>query len=268
MPLKHDVSIEKTMTVAVCTNCGHFKHGAFKPCPACGTLPVEKDELALALVLTDHYFSNDELEGFGEAIKSGQSIRLPDEIKSQFEQLIESSGHLQSLRIAAEAGILEQATGASRITSIQVELFDFAEEAFELGHAFVDLREHVNRECGTLWSLFRNLFRTVNYQAFVSAAKELKGRITELREKVDVFVEPSDDTETEFNRRLTFHVDALLDAVDLTLRKFQCMARKAESARSGPSWEQWQEVVQDEVSILEKCDSSGKALTRYYHQFR
>lgn len=256
------------MTVAICTNCGGLKHGAFKPCPACGTLPVEKDELALALALTDHYFSNAELEGFGEAIRSGQSIRLPNEIKSQFERLIESSGYLESLRIAADAGILEHARGASRRTSLQVEFFDFAEEAFELGHAFMDLRQRVNKECGTFWSLFRNLFRTVNYQAFVRGAEELKGRIVELRENIDVFLEPSDDAESEFNRRLTLHVDALLDAVNLTLRKFQCMAHKAESARSGPSWEQWQQVVQDEMNVLEKCNSSGKALTRYYHQFR
>lgn len=142
------------MTVAICTNCGEFKHGAFKPCPACGVLPVEKDELALSLALTDHYFSNDDLEGFREAIKNGQAVRLPDEVKEQFEQLIENSDFLQSLRIASDAGILEQATGARRRGSLQVELFDFAEEAFELGHAFVNLRDRVNKECGTFWASF------------------------------------------------------------------------------------------------------------------
>ncbi len=256
------------MTIAVCTKCGEFKYGAFNPCPACGRLPVEKGELALSMALTDHFFNTYELEGFRESIKKGQCIRLPDEIKNLFERVIENSGYLQLLPIVADPEILQQAAAASRISSIQVALFDFAEKAFELGHAFVDLRNRVNRECGTFWSLFRNLFRRVNYQSFVGAAEGLKGRIQELHENIEIFVKPSNDAENEFYRYLTHHVDALLKLLDVTLRKFQTLARKAQSARYGPSWQEFQEIVQEEMSALEKCDSSGKALTELYHRFR
>jgi hypothetical protein len=256
------------MTIAICTTCGEFKHGAFKPCPACGVVPVEKDELALSMALTDHYLSNEELEELREAIRTGKTIVLPEEVKAQFEQLIGNNEVLRSLRIASEAGFLEQATGGRRRSSLHVELFDFAEEAFDLGHAFVDLRDRVNRECGTFWSLIRNLFRTVDYDAFLRAAQVLRDRAAQLRGQIDTFVSPSDDAEREFSRRLAFHVDALVRVTELTSRKFDFMARKAAGVRDRTTWKEWQEIIRDESAILEDCDSSGKALTRYYRQFR
>lgn len=152
--------------------------------------------------------------------------------------------------------------------TLQTELFSFAEEAFEIGHSFVNLRNHVNRECGTPWSLIRNLFCTIDYQAFVLAVEELKKKVETLRENVDSYAAPPDDAELEFYRRLRSHVDSLLKATNLTLRKFRCMAKKAKSARSGPLWQEWQEIVREEPILMQECEASGKALTRYYHQFK
>lgn len=256
------------MTVAICINCGEFKHGAFKPCPACSVAPKNKEELALSMALTDHYFGNDDLERFGQAIKDGLTIQLPEEIEEEFEQLLQDIGFHDLMSIANEAETGEPAENKKGGSSLKVELLYLAEEAFEFGHDFVDFGEQVHKMCGTLWSLFRNRFRTLDYHAFVVTAQKLNDRVQLLRQGIDKFAEPSDDHEKMFIGLLKLHIDSLNKATNLTLQKMECMAQLAESPRDGPNWKEWKDIVRDETLLLNECDSSGKALTRYYRSLR
>jgi hypothetical protein len=56
------------MTIAVCFNCGEFKHGAFNPCPKCGEVP-EGEEKNASMALTDHYHNREDLMALSAAIK-------------------------------------------------------------------------------------------------------------------------------------------------------------------------------------------------------
>ncbi len=50
------------MTVAICFKCGAFKTGAFNWCEACGAQPVNLDEIALSMALTDHFYDKPTLD--------------------------------------------------------------------------------------------------------------------------------------------------------------------------------------------------------------
>ena len=75
------------MTLAVCTRCGAKKRGALTPCPDCQFDPTESDDKAKAMVLTDHYLSQENLEGISERIKAGKSIDYP---MAEVQQLIQT----------------------------------------------------------------------------------------------------------------------------------------------------------------------------------
>ena len=55
------------MTVALCTNCGSTKFGALLPCDECGCGSTGNSDLDIAF--TDHYLTEDTLQGFGAVIK-------------------------------------------------------------------------------------------------------------------------------------------------------------------------------------------------------
>src|ERR671931_2390697 len=65
---------DQTLTLAVCVRCGRMKHGAFTPCPKCSFDPADAADKAKAVMLTDHYFSKDQLEGIGRRIQSGLPV--------------------------------------------------------------------------------------------------------------------------------------------------------------------------------------------------
>lgn len=56
-------------------NCGVLKVGAFNDCPACGAEPVDDD---IALQLTTHYLTEDELKRIGLAVSALRDL-VPDE---------------------------------------------------------------------------------------------------------------------------------------------------------------------------------------------
>jgi hypothetical protein len=64
------------MTVAVCLNCGEFKHGAFNPCLKCKYTPNDDESLTKHLLVTDHYHSAESLKAISDRVKSGQPIHF------------------------------------------------------------------------------------------------------------------------------------------------------------------------------------------------
>jgi len=57
------------MTIAVCLNCASMKFGAWTPCSECGYDPLNLEDRAKSLMLSDHFYSQQELEEF--------SVRCP-----------------------------------------------------------------------------------------------------------------------------------------------------------------------------------------------
>jgi hypothetical protein len=79
---------EISMTVAVCVKCGAIKHGAFNPCVACGERPASEDDLVYSLVLTDHYFPAETLQGISASMLAGKPRpSLPPEQEAQFREM-------------------------------------------------------------------------------------------------------------------------------------------------------------------------------------
>jgi len=72
------------MTVAVCLNCGEFKHGAFNPCSKCHHTPNSPDDQARHLLVTDHYLERAQLEQVSTKIKAGEK---PAFNESQVEEI-------------------------------------------------------------------------------------------------------------------------------------------------------------------------------------
>ena len=71
------------MTIAICFNCGEFKHGAWTVCQKCGTTPKDDDELVKSLAMTDHYFDNNSLREMGRTIATGEEINIDPESRKQ-----------------------------------------------------------------------------------------------------------------------------------------------------------------------------------------
>lgn len=84
------------MTVAVCYKCGEFKFGAFTPCEHCGALPATEDDLALSLMMTDHYFDRKTLDAMSTEVKNGKPLRLaPETRETLVRQIREFPGLLR-----------------------------------------------------------------------------------------------------------------------------------------------------------------------------
>jgi hypothetical protein len=71
------------MTVAICVECGAFKHGAFNRCDSCGFRPVDDYDMAYSLALSDHYFALETLRQIGSAIPRSGRPSLPPEQEKQ-----------------------------------------------------------------------------------------------------------------------------------------------------------------------------------------
>lgn len=62
------------MTIAICTECGTRKFGAFSPCDHCGFTPDSSTEKAKSVLLSDHHYTPFELDIIGKSIRSGKPI--------------------------------------------------------------------------------------------------------------------------------------------------------------------------------------------------
>lgn len=64
------------MTVAVCLQCGEFKHGAFTPCRSCRYTPDDDESLTKHLLVTDHFHSREALEAIAARVKAGEPVEF------------------------------------------------------------------------------------------------------------------------------------------------------------------------------------------------
>jgi hypothetical protein len=85
------------MTQAVCFRCGVIKFGAFVPCPDCGALPDNEDDLALSLAMTDHHFDMPTLRKMGESIQGGVTPHLDPQTHANLIDQIRTSGLMKQL---------------------------------------------------------------------------------------------------------------------------------------------------------------------------
>jgi len=87
------------MTIAVCFKCGNLKKGAFNPCKKCNACPKNEEELALSLVMTDHYFNLPSLEQLSVCIENGYKIELSAEVLLDWIEQIRASGMLDPTKL-------------------------------------------------------------------------------------------------------------------------------------------------------------------------
>jgi hypothetical protein len=83
------------VTIAICFKCGHFKKGAFNPCEYCAVSPRSEEELALSIVLTDHYFNQVNLEQLSTWVKDSGSAELSSGMLREWIGQIRNSGILR-----------------------------------------------------------------------------------------------------------------------------------------------------------------------------
>lgn len=258
------------MTIAICFKCGEFKHGSFKPCPSCGSIPHNTDDLSLSMALTDHYFDNSMLEELRKNIKQGINIELPDEVRTNFQKLIKESGVLEIMQLVQNE-LSHQETDSNETTpqrvSVDIDYLKSAATAFEVAHDFVGLRALITEEAGTFQSFIKNLFRTVDYQHFANRAKEIKDKIEKLSSDIKLLSPPNTLYAQEFADALHQYVNALSKASEILLNKSKLMAAKAREPKTPEiSYSEFKKIIKNESSSLEECQITGDKLTILYRK--
>jgi hypothetical protein len=72
------------MTIAVCLKCGHMKFGAWTPCEGCGYEPDNLEDRAKHLILSDHYYSRQELEKYAQRVAQGETWFFDEQATRNF----------------------------------------------------------------------------------------------------------------------------------------------------------------------------------------
>lgn len=67
------------MRPSLCFSCGGKKFGILSPCGHCKVSPTEEDEIALSLLMTDHYMTLKELENLSQQLMRGEPRPFVDE---------------------------------------------------------------------------------------------------------------------------------------------------------------------------------------------
>jgi hypothetical protein len=80
------------VTIAICFNCGEFKHGALTLCKKCNTVPKSEESVALSIVITDHYFDESTLNHISISMKKGSKVELSSELLRVWIEQIQNSG--------------------------------------------------------------------------------------------------------------------------------------------------------------------------------
>ena len=76
------------MTQAICICCGHRKFGAFSICDNCATEPTDDEQFAKSMLLTDHFYSLEELDEIGEHISVGGTCEYAPNLVEGFVKTI------------------------------------------------------------------------------------------------------------------------------------------------------------------------------------
>lgn len=71
------------MSLAVCLVCGTHKRGALLPCPACDWEPVDDEDRARSVLLTEHHHDEAELDRLADALAGGADVVVPDALLAQ-----------------------------------------------------------------------------------------------------------------------------------------------------------------------------------------
>jgi hypothetical protein len=67
---------------SICHNCGTRKSDPFQVCPQCRKVPNGDDEMALAMMLSEHFLPPEKLAAAATEIKSGQRLELPPKMRA------------------------------------------------------------------------------------------------------------------------------------------------------------------------------------------
>ncbi len=77
------------MTVAVCTNCGTLKYGAFSPCEECHARPTTNDEFVRSFAFSDRYLDRATMDEVSEYVrKNGEPPEMTPEAYSLIHKLV------------------------------------------------------------------------------------------------------------------------------------------------------------------------------------
>jgi hypothetical protein len=88
----------ETVTIAICIKCGECKFGAFFNCEHCGQSPASAKELAISILLSDHYYPIKELEEIGaEIAKTGNLPIFAERQQAKMISTIEKNPYLDML---------------------------------------------------------------------------------------------------------------------------------------------------------------------------
>lgn len=85
------------MTLTFCQKFGLEKFGAVTHCPACGYCPVDDSDrdIALSILLSDHYKDIKNLSNIGRDISSGVNVQVDQQKLDHMTQIL--SNHLNML---------------------------------------------------------------------------------------------------------------------------------------------------------------------------
>jgi hypothetical protein len=94
------------MTVAVCIRCGAMKLGALTPCPECQFDPEANEDKAKAMVLTDHFLPQQELETISKRIKTSQPVTYPEDTIDEYVKFFEENPNYGTLTLSKRIGCI------------------------------------------------------------------------------------------------------------------------------------------------------------------
>jgi len=149
-----------------------------------------------------------------------------------------------------------------------MEYIYLTENAFEIAHKFVALRDSLDHEAGLAGNVIRNLFRKVDYDHYCRRAKDIFEECRLLNDKVETMLETDEKPAvTTIGDALRDYVEALCIATSIFVRKTEFLAKKAKSASyPGTSYGDFQNIVKEEYPSLEKCQETGDKLTKIYRE--
>ena len=94
------------MTVAVCIRCGAMKVGALTPCQECQFDPEENEDKAKAMVLTDHFLPQPELETISERIRAGEPVTYPKDMINEYIKTFEDNPDIGKFPLSIKIGCI------------------------------------------------------------------------------------------------------------------------------------------------------------------
>jgi len=139
-----------------------------------------------------------------------------------------------------------------------------AEELFVLAHAFVTVREGINKSAGT----FRSLFQKIDFKELLVRANTIETGIAEKAQEIAALkatVEAENDGHAQrFYSQLVAYVEALSNAARVLSEKMVLLSERAGNRRR-LSVRDFIETTKSERVSLEACQSTGDILTEMFY---